>query len=60
MLEKLTIDRSVISAAAVLSLSTALGLNTTIKSLVLLQTNIDTSAGWQDFLRGLCRVQIVR
>ena len=52
-LEKLTIGRSFISAAAVLSLSTALGVNTTIKSLVLFQTNIATSAGWQDLFVGL-------
>lgn len=52
-LEKLTIDWSVISAAVVLSLSTALGLNTTIKTLVLFHSNIDTSAGWQDLCAGL-------
>lgn len=52
-LEKLTIDRCVMSDANVLSLSTALRLNTTIKCLALTQTEIATNLGWQDLCVGL-------
>jgi Ran GTPase-activating protein (RanGAP) involved in mRNA processing and transport len=51
--EKLTIDRCVVSDANALSLSTALRLNTTIKCMALTQTEIATSAGWQDLFVGL-------
>ena len=51
--EQLIIERCVISDTNALSLSTALGVNTTIKSLVLTQTEIATRAGWQDLFVGI-------
>lgn len=51
--EKLIIERCVMSDTNALSLSTVLRLNTTIKSLVLSQMEIATSAGWQDLFVGI-------
>jgi Ran GTPase-activating protein (RanGAP) involved in mRNA processing and transport len=51
--EKLIIEQCVMSDANALSLSTVLRLNTTIKSLILTQTEIATIAGWQDLFVGI-------